>query len=53
MKSILKNSNGNAVSTGGKLLAIAPESALKKLLDATKSCYYLFYRKSLYSLLLE
>ena len=45
MKSILKNSKGNAVSVGGKLLG-KPEGIdrLKKLLDTTKSTQYLFSR---------
>ena len=44
MKSILKNSNGNAVSTNGKLLG-KPEGVdrLKKLLDTTKSAVRLFH----------
>ena len=44
MKSILKNSNGNAVSTGGKLLG-SPESVnvMKTLLDGRKETRYLFY----------
>lgn len=43
MKSILKNSNGNAISVGGKLLG-GGESTLKKLLDTTKTTQYLFSR---------
>lgn len=43
MKSILKNSNGNAISTNGKLLG-GGESTLKKLLDTTKTTQYLFSR---------
>ena len=40
-KKILLNAEGKVLTSNDKVLK-APESALKKLLDATKSCSYLF-----------